>query len=137
MGFFTLPAARMVGESGRVIAVDVQERMLRSLRRRAEKSGLAQRIDARVCGPDDIGVSESIDVCLAFNVAHEVPEAPRLFAQIRAVLKPAGKLLLTEPKFHVSENEFRETLEHARAQGLKMIGDLHLSRARSALLEAA
>ena len=44
MGFFTIPAARMVGNSGRVIAVDLQEKMLKSLVKRAEKAGVAGRI---------------------------------------------------------------------------------------------
>ena len=44
MGFFTIPAARMVGDSGRVIAVDLQEKMLKSLVKRAEKAGVAGRI---------------------------------------------------------------------------------------------
>ena len=36
MGFFTLPMAKMVGVSGRVIAVDVQQKMLNGLRHRAD-----------------------------------------------------------------------------------------------------
>jgi len=136
MGFFTLPAARMVGAKGRVIAVDIQEKMLQSLRRRAEKADLADRIEARLCSPDDLRVTEPIDICLAFNLVHEVPDAGALFSQIRAVLKPSGKILLTEPKFHVSEAEFQETLEKAHSQGLKFVGDI-LGRGRSAVLEAA
>ncbi len=40
MGFFTLPLARMVGPAGRVVAVDIQARMLDALERRARKAGL-------------------------------------------------------------------------------------------------
>lgn len=136
MGFFTLPAARMVGESGRLIAVDVQDKMLKALVRRAEKAGLAERIHALLCSPQDIGVSEPVDVCLLFNVVHEVPDPNALFSQIRAVLKHSGKILLTEPRFHVSESDFQGTLETARAHGLKAVGDFRMGRARSALLEA-
>jgi len=46
MGFFTLPLARRVG-SGRVVAVDIQPKMISALRRHAEKAGLLQRIDTR------------------------------------------------------------------------------------------
>ena len=52
MGFFTLELARRVGSAGRVIAVDVQPRMIERLKRRALKANLAQRIDARVSRPD-------------------------------------------------------------------------------------
>lgn len=40
MGFFTLELARLVGPSGRVVAVDIQPRMLAGLRRRAARAGL-------------------------------------------------------------------------------------------------
>ena len=58
MGFFTLELARMVGPAGRVIAVDVQPRMIESLKRRAEKSGLAGRIEARVVPGGSMELSE-------------------------------------------------------------------------------
>jgi cyclopropane fatty-acyl-phospholipid synthase-like methyltransferase len=134
MGFFTIPAAALVGASGRVIAVDVQERMLKALVKRAKKYGVSDRIDARLCAPDDIAVSEPIDLCLAINVVHEVPDARSLFSQIRSILKPGGRLLLVEPRHHVSEAEFRVTLEQALAAGFQMDGDPKVPRSRSVLM---
>ena len=133
MGFFTIPAAFLVGDTGRVIAVDIQEEMIESLKKRAATAGVARRVDARLCAPDDIGVSGPIDVCLAFHVVHEVPDAARLFSQLRAVLKPGGKVLLTEPRFHVSLKEFQATLERAREQGFSS-GEEGALSARSAVL---
>src|SRR5512138_1264458 len=43
-GFFTVPMARLVGPLGRVVAVDIQEKMLEKARRKAEKAGVADRI---------------------------------------------------------------------------------------------
>jgi ubiquinone/menaquinone biosynthesis C-methylase UbiE len=135
MGFFTIPATRMVGDSGRVIAVDLQEKMLKSLVKRAEKAGLAGRIVAKLCEPDSIGVSDPIDLCLAINVVHEVPDASALFSQIKAILKPTGRLLLAEPgRWHVSEKDFEGTLAKASTAGLKLIGRPRIRRSQSALL---
>lgn len=134
MGFFTIPAARLVGAAGKVMAVDIQEKMLTSLQTRARKAGMAERIITRVCGPDDIMVSEPIDVCLALNVVHEVPDAGRLFAQIRDILKPGGIVLLAEPKGHVSEEKFRSTLAVASAAGMNMIEEPEIRRSWSAVL---
>ena len=135
MGFFTIPAARMVGDSGRVIAVDLQEKMLKSLVKRAEKAGVAGRIVTKLCEPDNLGVSDPIDLCLAFNVVHEVPDASALFSQIRAILKPTGRLLLAEPGgWHVSEKDFEGTLAKASAAGLKLVGRPRIRRSQSALL---
>jgi ubiquinone/menaquinone biosynthesis C-methylase UbiE len=134
MGFFTIPAARMVGDSGRVIAVDLQEKMLKSLVKRAEKAGVAGRIVTRLCEPDNLGVSERIDLCLAFNVVHEVPDASALFSQIRAILKPTGRLLIAEPgRWHVSEKDFESTLAKASAVGLKLIARPKIRKSQSAL----
>ena len=134
MGFFTIPAARMVGESGKVIAVDVQEKMLKALTRRADKAGVSSRIVTKVCEPTSIGISDPIDLCLAFYVLHEVPDAGSLFSQIRGVLKPMGKLLLSEPSGHVSEEKFQEALALASSAGFKVIGKPEIRRSRSALL---
>jgi ubiquinone/menaquinone biosynthesis C-methylase UbiE len=135
MGFFTIPAARMVGDTGIVIAVDLQEKMLKSLVKRAEKARVAGRIVTRLCQPDNLGVSDPIDLCLAFNVVHEVPDASALFSQIRAILKPTGRLLLAEPGgWHVSVQNFESTLAKASAVGLKLIGRPRIRRSQSALL---
>src|SRR5260370_24763230 len=48
MGFFTLELARRVGRSGRVVAVDIQPRMIAGLKRRAGRAGLLDRIEARL-----------------------------------------------------------------------------------------
>ena len=45
VGWFSIPMARMVGDHGKVIAVDLQQQMLDMLRRRAEKAGVAARIE--------------------------------------------------------------------------------------------
>jgi predicted O-methyltransferase YrrM len=52
MGSFTLELARRVGPNGRVIAVDVQPRMIAGLKRRLAKAGLLERVDARIAPPD-------------------------------------------------------------------------------------
>ncbi len=135
MGFFTLPAAAMVGESGRVIAVDVQERMLRALERRAKKAGVARRIHTHLCTKDLLGVSDPVDLILALNVVHEVPDARSLFAQVRVILRPASKILLVEPRHHVSETEFQETLSHAFAEGFKVVDEPQIRGSRAVVLE--
>ncbi len=137
MGFFTIPAARMVGAGGRVIAVDLQEKMLLGLAKRAKRAGVEERIELHLCTPESLGVSEPVDVCLAFNVVHEVPDARRFLAEIRSVLKPTGRLLLAEPGHHVSDSDFRRTLELAADAGLRVVGDLGLRSRMTAVCEPA
>src|ERR1700756_3313952 len=73
MGFFTLELARRVGPSGRVIAVDVQPRMIAGLKRRVAKAGLSKRVDARVAAENSLGLGDltgKIDFVLAMAVVH-------------------------------------------------------------------
>ncbi len=135
MGFFSIPAARLVGESGKVIAVDVQEKMLRSLVKRAARAGLASRIQTRLCGPEGPGLDEQVDVCLALNVVHEVPDARALMQEIRSLLSASGKLLLAEPAHHVSKADFRATLDLAVAVGFRVVEEPGLGKRMTAVCE--
>jgi SAM-dependent methyltransferase len=121
MGFFTLDLARLVGPTGRVVAVDVQSRMLDALRRRAAKAGLAERVATRLTQPGSLGVSDlagQADFVLAFAVVHELPSARAFFAEAAASLRPGGALLLAEPAGHVSAAAFEDELQAAAAAGL-------------------
>ncbi|MGA9364165.1 MAG: class I SAM-dependent methyltransferase [Bacteroidota bacterium] len=137
MGFFSLPLARLVGKEGRVICVDVQEKMLKKLKKRAAKVGVLERITATLAGEDSLRIDElanKVDFVLAFAVVHEVPDQARLFEQIHRSLKRGSLLLLSEPKGHVTEKEFRRTIETARAKGFTVESSLNIKRNVSALL---
>ena len=101
MGFFALGMARLVGESGLVIAADVQEKMLAVLQKRARKAGVAARIRPHLCPPDRFALQEQIDFALAFWAVHELPDRAAFFREVRALLKPGANLLLVEPKRHI------------------------------------
>jgi ubiquinone/menaquinone biosynthesis C-methylase UbiE len=137
MGFFTVEAARLVGPSGRVVAVDIQPRMLDVLRRRARKAGFLERIDARLAQGDGMGVGDlegRVDFVLAFAVVHELPDAGRFFAEAYRVMKPGARLLLCEPRLHVSEPAFAATLRLAEGAGLEIQDRPSISMSRSVTL---
>ncbi len=138
MGFLTLELARRVGPMGRVIAVDVQSRMLQGLERRVAKAGLLDRVQARLAQPDKLGVKDlqrQVDFVLAFHVVHEVPDAARFFTEVWEALKPAGTLLLVEPRGHVPLSQFEKELQVASAAGLSLSARPTVRRSRAALLE--
>jgi ubiquinone/menaquinone biosynthesis C-methylase UbiE len=120
MGYFTIPLARMVGAAGKVIAADLQQEMLTAMYKHARKARLAERIIFHQCTAEKIGVSEPIDFCLAFWMLHEVPDQHSFLAEIAAILKPNGFLLLVEPKLHVTRKNFMISLDTARAAGLSV-----------------
>jgi SAM-dependent methyltransferase len=137
MGFFTLELARLVGPRGRVVAVDVQARMLLGLRRRAARRGLLERIETREVRGDDLPVADlagQVDFCLAFAMVHEVPDAPLFFAGVARVLKGGARLLLAEPAGHVSAERFDETLGVAARAGFGVEGHPAIRSSHTALL---
>jgi ubiquinone/menaquinone biosynthesis C-methylase UbiE len=133
-GTFSLPMAKMVGESGKVIAVDIQEEMLQIVREKAARQGLGSRIVTHKSGPDQIGLSEKIDFALAFYMVHEVPDAEAFLKEIASVLKPKGKMLIVEPRMHVSAAAFEKTIEVARQAGLRSVSEPKIRFSRSKLL---
>lgn len=137
MGFFSLEAAKFVGEAGRVICVDVQAKMIDVLNRRAAKQGLVERIDSRVCSDDSLGVDDinsSVDVVLACNVIHETEKPAAMLSQMYAALKPGGIVLLVEPKGHVSEDEFHTTEGLALSAGFTIQSHPVVRRSLTVLL---
>lgn len=137
MGYFTMELARLVGRSGRVVAIDVQPEMLMELRRRAGKAGLLDRIDARQGPGDGMGLDDlkgQVDFVLAFAVVHELPSAERFFAEASTVLKPGRRLLLAEPNFQVSEQGFAATLHIADRNGFRVDSRPAIRWTRSAVL---
>lgn len=138
MGFFSLPLATLAGPDGKVFCVDLQEKMLRALLRRARRAGLADRIETRVCDAESLRVADlarQIDFVLAFAVVHEVGDASRFFREIHDVLKPGGRLLFAEPSGHVSEQAFRDSLSAAERSGLRNVEPLSIARSHAAILE--
>ena len=121
MGHFSIGMAKLVGDGGRVISVDLQQKMLDKVRKRAERSGVANRISLRLCKQDDIGVSEPVDFALTFWMAHEVPDQKQMFAQIRSILKDGGKWMLAEPSLHTSAARFEREVGVAQTAGFRLI----------------
>ena len=137
MGFFSLPLAKLVGEKGKVLCVDFQEEMIKGLVRRAKKTGLAEMIDARICSQNSLGVNDlvgKIDFALVFALVHEVPDKKRFFSEVYTTMKQSGKLLLAEPRGHVSRPDFERTVSIAQSAGFAVLRDLEVRRSRAVLL---
>lgn len=110
MGYFTLAIAELAGKNGHVYAADLQPQMLTGLRRRAIKKDLLERIDLIQCSFDRIGITTEVDFTLAFWMVHEVEDQKSFLTEIYENLKSGGKLLIVEPKLHVSKSDFARTI---------------------------
>jgi ubiquinone/menaquinone biosynthesis C-methylase UbiE len=136
MGFFSLEMARLVGDKGRVICVDLQPGMIKSLERRAAKAGLSGLIETRVCGESNLGIEDlsgHIDFALALYVVHEVPDALGLMTQLHRTVKPEGRLLVVEPSGHVSADQYVLTERAAAEAGFIVENHPRYRRSRATL----
>ncbi len=89
-GFFTLPAAELVGPTGRVIATDVQPEMIEATLRRATALNLAN-IEVYLTPEYELPVGlPACDWVILAYVLHEVNDPGRLLALARSALKPGG-----------------------------------------------
>jgi ubiquinone/menaquinone biosynthesis C-methylase UbiE len=124
MGFFTLEIARRVGASGRVVAVDVQERMRRRLLARARRAGLSDRVDARLTDGARLGIGDlagRVDLAVAIHVVHEVPDTGAFFAEVHAACRPGATVVVIEPAGHVTPAELDGQLTAAVAAGFALM----------------
>ena len=138
MGFFTLELAALTGPRGRVVAVDVQPKMIEGLRQRAERAGVIDRIETHVVPATTMALSgreSAFDFVLAFAVVHEMPSAETFFTEAARAMKPGASLLLVEPAGHVREDEFVRELALASQQGLMASHGPRVWRSQTAVLQ--
>jgi ubiquinone/menaquinone biosynthesis C-methylase UbiE len=116
-GFFTVDLACMVGENGRVIAVDLQTKMLETARAKAKRKKVEDRITFHQCSQNSFELDVKADFILAYYMIHETPDPNHSLVQIHSMLKENGRLLAVEPRFHVSQELFSKMLKSAEKAG--------------------
>jgi ubiquinone/menaquinone biosynthesis C-methylase UbiE len=133
-GFFAEALARAVGEHGQVILVDLQQGMLDLAAQRLAGTPFEGCVRTHLCSTDRIGIEEPLDFALVFYMLHEVPDPKRFLQEAHDTLKPGGRLLLVEPKFHVFRDRFRREIEAAESVGFRKLSEPAVFLSRTALL---
>jgi ubiquinone/menaquinone biosynthesis C-methylase UbiE len=138
MGYFTIPLADMVGPTGKVIAMDIEPRMIAVLEKRASKAGMFERIERRLGEPERLPLEdlrESVDLAAVLHMLHETPDQGRFLGEIYHALKKGGKIFILEPKGHVSQKDFETSIAIAKAQGFSPDEELFDLKGRKVLLQ--
>jgi 2-polyprenyl-3-methyl-5-hydroxy-6-metoxy-1,4-benzoquinol methylase len=136
MGYFSIPMAQKVGKNGSVYCVDIQEKMLEELMKRAQKKNVHPIIIPTLIAEENAyaELPDQLDFVLLFAVVHEVPDKKKLFDAISAHMKEGGKVLFAEPTGHVNASQFKNSLEYAVSSGLKKLRPLNIYRSHAMLL---
>ena len=137
MGFLTIPLAKMVMPGGRVIAVDLQEKMLQGMRGYAQKEAVLEQIIPHKCNKDSLDLNNyrsSVDFAVLFMMLHEVPDAKKTIAEVAEAIVPGGAVLFAEPIFHVPGKIFEHSLDIFKKAGFQVQAQPSIRICRSALL---
>jgi ubiquinone/menaquinone biosynthesis C-methylase UbiE len=95
-GTYTVATARRVGESGKVITVDIEPKMIERVNRRAQAEGVGN-IEARVADVFDLPFEDGyFDLVYTIAVIGEIPTPERAMREFHRVLSPQGTLSFSE-----------------------------------------
>ena len=134
-GFFTIEAARMVGDRGKIIAADLQQGMLDKLNNAIQSNEIKKRIVLHKSNEDTIGITEKVDIVLAFHVIHEIPDQEAFLEEVKSILKTGGLLYIIEPGFIVSKKEFEKTVAIVQKLNFTPIDKPRIFISRSAVFK--
>ncbi len=95
-GYFLSYLSKAVGDAGKVLALDVEENMVRYMQERAKKAGLAN-VTASSVAPDDPALpAQSVDRVLIVNTWHHIGERPAYAAKLARALRAGGVILIVD-----------------------------------------
>jgi SAM-dependent methyltransferase len=92
-GFFALPAARMVGETGRVCGLDANAAAIDGLRDQAAKEGLTNLNLTVGRAEETIVCRHGADIVFIGTALHDFQEPSQVLTNSREMLKPGGILV--------------------------------------------
>ena len=95
-GYYSFRIAPLVGERGRVLALDVEPRMLRIVSERARRAGITN-VTTVLSTPSDPNLEpNSVDLLFMVDVYHELEFPFEVLTKVREALKPGGRVALIE-----------------------------------------
>jgi len=119
-GFFTTEIARMLDNSGKVIAADIQSGMLELLVQKIAGSNLERIIQIHNCQEKSLNLADKIDFILAFYSLHEMGCLDNIIDEIKLTLKSVGEIFIAEQKFHVPKSAFIEIINKLENKGFEI-----------------
>ena len=91
-GFFTIPAAKIVGGRGTVCALDINRAAVETLLRKVKENHM-NNVKVILADARETGLPHNtFDVAFLFGVIHDFPDVPAVMREMHRVLRPKGIL---------------------------------------------
>lgn len=131
VGFFSIPASEIVGESGTVYAADISAVMLEELSKRISSQGIKNIVPVLSNGSSISIEGAAPTFCLLVNVVHEVGDKESLIRMTHSLMSENGKISVIDFKkihtkgggppleFRISQYDVEELL---KSQGYRITG---------------
>jgi ubiquinone/menaquinone biosynthesis C-methylase UbiE len=119
-GTYTVATARRVGDSGKVVTIDIEPKMIERVTRRAQAKGV-DNIEARVANVYDLPFDDSaFDAIYMIAVIGEIPEPDRAMVEFHRVLSPSGTLAFSEFLWDPDYPPAKTLAQKAAAAGFRL-----------------
>jgi ubiquinone/menaquinone biosynthesis C-methylase UbiE len=120
-GFFTIPAARIVGESGSVLSLDVNLLAVEHVRRKIEKERVFN-VKTMLSNVDQTNLlDQSFDVAFLFGLARPIGDMGKIWSELHRLLKPEGTLSV-EGRLRPPKELFQPMKRQGRISRYKRLG---------------
>ena len=96
IGYFSIPAAEIAGDSSKIYALDVSVEMLDEVEKRALEAGLSNIRNIKVDEYDLKLGAQSVGFAILSNVLHEIEDKKRYVSEISRIIQNGGKLAIIE-----------------------------------------
>jgi ubiquinone/menaquinone biosynthesis C-methylase UbiE len=97
-GYFSVPLAKIVGDKGRVLAIDVEPTLVDYMKERAKKAKLAQLVPVLAPADDPQLPVRGVDLVLIVDTWHHIDDRLHYLAKLAAGLKAGGRVAVVDFK---------------------------------------
>jgi precorrin-6B methylase 2 len=130
-GYFTFRLAKKVGKTGKILAVDIQEEMLETLRQRAAALGVTNVEEVKGEETDPHLPAAGVDAVLMVDVYHELAYPYEVMTRVREALKPGGQVVFVEYRKEDPRVPIKEVHKMSLEQLSKEMNAVGLVRVRT------
>ncbi|RII35362.1 class I SAM-dependent methyltransferase [Clostridium chromiireducens] len=110
IGYFTIPASKIVGENGKIFAMDISPEMLKDVEVKISDNNISN-VETILTEENDLKLEDN-KVTFAFIslVLHEANEKENFISEIKRIISPEGKIAIVE--WEKINSDFGPPIDH-------------------------